>query len=350
MQPFRQPQPPQREPETDTSELQELVERKRRGTRRILIGIVVGTLLLPPFAFGFLKGLELWELRRWRAGAAERERRDEAEEERARARAAENAKHMIPLAPDDRDRAERAITGAEKRIEAHAGALARGWADLVTHRVLPDGKGKACPIEVPAPDLATLGALGLGTNVDESSNTSVAWVFFDGRNEPMARMLAAKTASASGRNPDLDEVRGLVALSPPPVPRRISAFGVEVKQLRPELDRPMLDSTHADFVKRAESLFADVDSGGRRYDYYAIVDVWFLPAEKEPGRVVAGYVVAHSFIWDSVDDRAVCAGVAIAGSSHFIEARTIDMQSLLRDLRLQLEKELASSIRSAKRL
>src|SRR5204863_9887500 len=120
------------------------------------------------------------------------------EAESARVRRAEIAKHTIPLAPADHDRAERALDATEQRAKKHIDALGSGWLDLVTHAVTPDRSNAKCSIDVPAPDLASKGDLSDVTKVDQSQNAPISWLYVDGRKEPAAKQLAKKAAAIIG--------------------------------------------------------------------------------------------------------------------------------------------------------
>ncbi len=59
-------------------------------------------------------------------------------------------------------------------------------------------------------------------------------------------------------------------------------------------------------------------------------------------------VDANAFVWDSAEDRVVCrCGDAKSSTSVKTPGRDVDLQALHRDLRLQLERALATSMRAA---
>jgi hypothetical protein len=218
---------------------------------------------------------------------------------------------------------------------------------MVSHAFTP-GSAK-CNVDVPSPDVDTKNDDAGVTNVDQVEDAPVAWVYVDGREERFGKELAKRAAALIGRPPDLDPVTGLVAIAPPPQPSWTPGLKRQIDALRAALDAPMHDSEHPSFVESAELLARRVDgkSQSRRYDFFAIVDVWFVPQQGAEKKFLPGDVVAHSFVWDSAEDRVACAGVAVAESSHIVVGKTIDLRTLTRDLRLQLEHELATSLKSA---
>ncbi|HEY8080116.1 MAG TPA: hypothetical protein VIF62_38560, partial [Labilithrix sp.] len=185
MQPFRQPSPPTPDPETDTSELDALVARKRRRTRNLLVAVIVGTFAIPSLLLGVGKAREAWEDRKWERARAERDRladeRSRVEEEREKARLAAIAQHTVPLSPADRDRVARALDATDPKVQAHVDALAHAWPDMVSHAITP-GSAK-CNVDVPSPDVDTKNDDAGVTNVDQVEDAPVAWVYVDGREE-----------------------------------------------------------------------------------------------------------------------------------------------------------------------